>query len=126
MARINITVSENNSEEQLSVIEIEGVIDTLTVVELEKILDSLVSIEQNSIIINLSAVEYVSSAGWSTLISRASLLKEKSGYLCLSGLIPNVRESFEEFEFDKIIDSYENPTLARAAIVEKRAAVEAG
>ncbi len=124
MAKINISVSENNTEEQLSVIEIEGIIDTLTVAELEKVLESLIGIRQFNIIINLSAVEYISSAGWSTLISRASLFQEKGGYLCLSGLIPNVRENFEEFEFNKIIDAFENPGLAREAVAEKRAAIQ--
>lgn len=124
MAKINISVSENNTEEQLSVVEIEGIIDTLTVAELEKVLDSLIGIKQYNIIINLSAVEYISSAGWSTLISRAAFFNEKGGCLCLSGLIPNVRESFEEFEFDKIVDAFDNPGQARAAVLEKRAATQ--
>ncbi|GEM_PF-2556879 len=120
MAHINISVAENNSEEGFSVVEIEGIIDTVTVPELEKVLDTLAGISQRSIIINMAAVEYVSLAGWSALISNASFFKEHGGYLCLAGMIQNVMESFLEFDFDRIIDLHDNLNVARRAASEFR------
>jgi anti-anti-sigma factor len=124
MAHINISVAENNTEEQLSVVEIEGVIDTVTVPELEKVLDTLAGISQRSIIINMAAVEYVSLAGWSALIANASFFKEHGGYLCLAGMIQNVLESFLEFEFDRIIELHDNINVARRAVAEHRESVK--
>lgn len=118
MAKINISVMESDPEAHLSILEVEGIIDTVTVEELEKVLDSLSGVERSVIIINLAAVEYISLAGWSALIARSEVLKRGGGYLCLAGLIPNVKENFREFEFDQILDAHENLASARQVVLK--------
>ncbi len=123
MRRIKISVPENNPEDQISVVDIEGVIDTMNVSELEKILDSLTSGRRVNLIINLASVEYISSAGWSALISRASLLRENGVDLKLVNLTPNIFETFESFEFDKILKVYESMESAKTSCISSKKTV---
>jgi anti-anti-sigma factor len=123
MRKIKISVPENNPEDEISVVNIEGVIDTMNVSELEKILDSLTSGRRVNLIINLASVEYISSAGWSALISRATLLRENGVDLKLVNLTPNIFETFEMFEFDKILKVYDNLESARTSCMSPGKAV---
>ena len=116
MRRTKISVPENNPDDQISVVNIEGVIDTMNVSELEKLFDSLTSGRRINLIINLSSVEYISSAGWSAMISRAHFLRENGADLILANLTSNIFETFESFEFDKLLKVYDSVESARASI----------
>ena len=108
MAEIKISISEDNAEAGTTVVNVEGVVDTTTASELEKALNSLINVKRRGIIVNLAPVEYISTAGWSILISASEKMRENNGELVLVNMIPNVLENYHLFEFDKIIRSFES------------------
>ncbi len=113
MNTVKITVAEIDPESRVAELEVEGILDTRTSPELEKALDSLIDSGIRLIIINLVAVEYISTAGWCAIISKASLMREGEGEFYLAGMIPNVQENFAELEFQNLFKTFESVKAAR-------------
>jgi anti-anti-sigma factor len=114
MADIKISISGDTVEAGVSVVNVEGVVDTITAPELEKVLRSLINVKRRGIILNLAPVEYISTAGWSSIISASEKMRQNEGELVLANMIPNVSENYYLFEFDKIIRAFESEKKARA------------
>jgi len=64
MSDIKISVSESGSDDAISIIRVDGVIDTLTATQLEEVLDRLLKRGRFHLILDLAGVDYISSAGW--------------------------------------------------------------
>lgn len=115
MEDIKISVSEGGRNDGISVLRVDGVIDTLTATQLEEVLDTLLKRGRFNIILDLAGVEYISSAGWGIFISRIKEIRENKGDIKLSNMIPNVHEIYELLEFDNILDAHDNVHAARSA-----------
>jgi anti-sigma B factor antagonist len=122
MSDIKISVSESGAGGQgkvghaVSVVRIDGVIDTLTATQLEEVLEKLLLRERYEIIFDLAGVDYISSAGWGIFISRIKEIRDKQGDIKLANMVPNVQEIYELLEFDNILSSHESVEAARSAI----------
>jgi anti-sigma B factor antagonist len=113
MEGIKISLDSTGRTGDISVVRVDGVIDTMTATELEGILDSLLKQQKFNIIIDLAGVDYISSAGWGIFISNIREIRSHSGDIKLARMIPSVHEIFELLEFDSILQSYENIEKAR-------------
>lgn len=115
MDSIKISVSESGQDDNLSVVRVDGVIDTLTATQLEEVLDRLLKRSRFKIILDLAGIDYISSAGWGIFISRIKEARDNNGDIKLANMVPNVMEIYELLEFDSILSAYENLNSARSA-----------
>ncbi len=115
MSDIKISVSESGSDDAISIIRVDGVIDTLTATQLEEVLDRLLKRGRFHLILDLAGVDYISSAGWGIFISRIKEIREGKGDIKLANMVPNVSEVYELLEFDSILSAHESINGARMA-----------
>ncbi len=113
MENIKISVSESGRDADVSVVRIDGVIDTLTATNLEEVLERLLKRGRYKIILDLAGVDYISSAGWGIFISRIKEIRDKSGDIKLANMVANVYEIYELLEFDNILSSYDSVNMAK-------------
>ncbi len=117
MSDIKISVDSTTapgSDKEVTVIRVDGVIDTMTATELEKVANSLLSQKKYNIIVDLGGVDYISSAGWGIFISNIREIRLNDGDIKLARMIPNVYEIFELLEFDSILKAFDNLEKAKA------------
>ncbi len=110
---VDTTVAPGTNKE-VTVIRVDGVIDTMTATELEKVANSLLSQKKYNIIVDLGGVDYISSAGWGIFISNIREIRLNGGDIKLARMIPNVYEIFELLEFDSILKAFDNLEKAKA------------
>jgi len=113
MDEIKISLDTAGSENEISVVRVDGVIDTITASELEKVMNKLLEQARYNIIIDLGGVDYISSAGWGIFISNIREIRHNRGDLKLARMIPNVREIYELLEFDTILQAYDSMEKAK-------------
>jgi anti-sigma B factor antagonist len=113
MSDIKISLDSSGVASAVSVVRVDGVIDTMTATELEKVMNSLLDREKYKIIVDLGGVDYISSAGWGIFISNIREIRQHSGDIKLARMIPNVYEIFELLEFDSILRAFDSIEKAR-------------
>jgi len=113
MDDLRISLDTTGSKNDITVIRVDGVIDTMTSSELEKVMNSLLEQERFKIIIDLAGVDYISSAGWGIFISNIRDIKGNRGDIKLARMIPSVYEIYELLEFDSILRAYDNIEKAK-------------
>ncbi len=85
-----------------------GQIDSYTSEEMAKIIDEHIRKGNLNIIVDLSKVDYLDSAGLSSLVSAKIRLAKRGGNLRLVGLKGKAREVFELANLTQMFDIYEN------------------
>jgi len=117
MSDIKISVESTESPQvdgEITIVRVDGVIDTITAHELEKVTNSLLAQKRFKIVVDLGGVDYISSAGWGIFISNIREIRLNNGDIKLSRMIPNVYEIFELLEFDSILRAFDNVEKAKA------------
>jgi anti-sigma B factor antagonist len=113
MSDIKISLDSSGFPDSVSVVRVDGVIDTMTSTELEKVMNSLLEQEKYKIIVDLGGVDYISSAGWGIFISNIREIRQNLGDIKLARMIPNVYEIFELLEFDSILRAFDSIEKAK-------------
>jgi len=113
MSDIKISLDSSGTAGSISVVRVDGVIDTMTATELEKVMNSLLERSKYKIIVDLGGVDYISSAGWGIFISNIREIRQHSGDIKLARMIPNVYEIFELLEFDSILRAFDSIEKAK-------------
>ena len=103
MQEMKIAVEPLGTEKNAVVLRVRGVIDTLTAPTLENAIDDLLSRQVYDIVIDLQEAEYISCAGWGTLIANIREVRLNQGDIVLVGLNPNVHEIFQLLELGGIL-----------------------
>ena len=114
MSDIKISLDSSGSGGRVSVVRVDGVIDTITAPELEKVMNTLLEQRKFNIIVDLGGVDYISSAGWGIFISNIREIRQNSGDIKLARMIPNVYEIFELLEFDSILRAFDSIEKAKS------------
>ncbi len=112
MAELAISITEDLPS-NITIVNIGGIIDAQAAPEIKKVLSSIIGGDSLGIILNLSSVDYISTAGWSALITSAAEIIKNNREIVLTNMIPNVSENYYLLEFDKIIRSFEHIKDAR-------------
>ncbi len=112
MEGINVSFSKPEDNPDVSVLSVQGYVDTTTSAELEESLKRLLKKNRFNIVIDLAGVNYISSAGWGIFISEIKSIRETGGDLKLASMVADVYEVFELLEFQTILESYD--TVAEA------------
>ena len=107
MEGINVSFSKPEDNADVSVLSVQGYVDTTTSAELEESLKRLLKKGRFNIVIDLSGVNYISSAGWGIFISEIKSIRENGGDLRLAAMIGDVFEVFELLEFQTILQSFD-------------------
>ncbi len=107
MEGINVSFSRPESNPDVSVLSVQGYVDTTTSSELEESLKRLLKKGRFNIVIDLGGVNYISSAGWGIFISEIKSIRENGGDLKLAAMIGDVYEVFELLEFQTILQSFD-------------------
>lgn len=114
MSDIKISLDSSGPRGEISVVRVDGVIDTMTSTDLEKVMNSLMERRRYKIIVDLGGVDYISSAGWGIFISNIREIRQHTGDIKLARMIPNVYEIFELLEFDSILKAFDSVEKAKA------------
>ena len=112
MSDIKISLDTSGSG-AISIVRVDGVIDTMTAPELEKVMNSLLEQKKFDVIVDLGGVDYISSAGWGIFISNIREIRQNNGDIKLARMIPNVYEIFELLEFDSILRAFDSIEKAK-------------
>lgn len=107
MEGINVSFSRPENNPDVSVLSVQGYVDTTTSAELEESLKRLLKKGRFNIVIDLAGVNYISSAGWGIFISEIKSIRENGGDLKLASMIGDVYEVFELLEFQTILQSFD-------------------
>lgn len=113
MDDIRISLDTTGRGNELTLVRVDGVIDTMTASELERVMNALLEQRKYKIIVDLAGVDYISSAGWGIFISNIREIKAHEGDIKLARMIPSVYEIFELLEFDSILRAYDNVEKAK-------------
>lgn len=114
MDDIRISLDTTGRTGDVTMVRVDGVIDTMTASELEKVMNTLLEQRKYKIIVDLAGVDYISSAGWGIFISNIREIKSHAGDIKLARMMPSVYEIFELLEFDSILKAYDNIEKAKA------------
>ena len=93
-------------EGEITVLNLNGVIDTVSCLKLKGIMNELVSKGVAKLLIDMSRVEYVSSAGWGVFASKIDELRGRGGDIKIFGMDPEVDSIFHLLGFDVIMRSF--------------------
>ena len=107
---MNITRTD---EQNITIISIDGRVDSGGAVELEKILQTVVAEGKYKIILDMAQVGYINSAGLRILADVLTANREKEGDLRLVGLNSKVRRVFEIIGFHKFFQEYDSIEAAK-------------
>jgi anti-sigma B factor antagonist len=107
---MNVTVKK---EGEVSIITVEGSIDSKTAPELQQtVLD--VTAEANDVVIDLSNVSFVSSAGLRVLLMVYRQIKAKNGKVILAGVSEEIKDVMSMTGFITFFELTETQTEALA------------
>jgi anti-anti-sigma factor len=117
---LEIEAGTVGEEGEITVIKLDGVVDTVSCVKLRSILDDLVDRGNTKLVIDMSNVEYVSSSGWGVFSSRMKEIRDSGGDIKIFGMDREVDNIFHLLGFDVIMRSF---SILSAAIDDFKAPV---
>lgn len=107
MDDIKLSLSQAGPSGELSIIRVDGIVDTITASELESVIEGLLEQRRYRILVDLGGVEYISSAGWGIFVSKIQEIRDNDGDIKLVNMVPNVFEIYELLEFEHIIKAFD-------------------
>lgn len=113
---IDMNIKEIKND-KMTVLVVEGRIDSSTSSVLEKTLITLIDTDgEKNILMDFTAMDYISSAGLRVLLMAAKKTGKAGGKVVLTGLNANVREVFDISGFSNIFSIYNTQAEAVKAI----------
>ena len=103
---LGIEAGTVGEEGEVTVIKLDGVVDTVSCVQLRSVLNELVDTGKAKLVIDMSNVEYVSSSGWGVFSSRIKETRESGGDIKIFGMDREVDNIFHLLGFDVIMRSF--------------------
>ncbi len=91
---------------EITILSLDGVIDTVSCVKLRSVLDSFVDRGIVKLVVDMSRVEYVSSSGWGVFASRIKDIRARDGDIKIFGMDEEVNGIFHMLGFDAIMRSF--------------------
>ena len=108
MEGIQINTSQVGARGDISMVRVQGFVDTNTCSELRSYIDRILNHGIYQMVIDMGAVNYVSSAGWGVFVGEIRGIRENGGDLKIVQMMPDVYEVFEMLEFNRILSYYDN------------------
>lgn len=105
MEAISIDVSHLPLHPDVATLRITGVLYAGTISYMQKTLEGIMA-EKKKLVCDLSETKYISSGGWSLLLSSFRKLRDTGGIMVLACMKPEVNDAFELLEYHKVVPSY--------------------
>ena len=102
MDNISIDIAYHLLHPEVATLRLKGFLYANTLPEFDKTLRLAIAAAKKKLIFDLSETTYISSGGWSMFLVSLKNLKELGGDLILVGMNPEVRDTFELLEYDKV------------------------
>lgn len=101
----------------IGILLLHGTIDSIDSWKLERAIDEIFAQDVFDIVLDVGQVSHVSSAGWSVIVSKLSLLGDKRGFFRFCHMRTEVRKVFEIVGLELIpgIESHVDVDVALAA-----------
>ena len=93
---------------------LQGYVDSMDSMALERAIDEIYAQDVFDIVLDVTQVSHISSAGWSVIVSKLSLLGEKRGFFRFAGMRPDVLQVFRLVGFENIAGIEVHDCLAEA------------
>ena len=103
------------SNQDVTVMELVGHLDSITSSQVERALNALLDQKKFKLVVDLTGVNYISSAGWGIFIGILKEVRLHQGDLKLSGVNDDVREVFKLLEIDFYLPLFKTTGEAVAA-----------
>ena len=113
-------VIEEEWVEDITILNLQGLIDSGTAQVLEDKFTELASKDNVRIIVDLMNVDYISSAGWGIFVGEIKGFRKRDGDIKLAAMRPDVREVFDLLEFHSLIEPFESREEALAEFERQR------
>ncbi|MDZ7860209.1 MAG: anti-sigma factor antagonist [Candidatus Krumholzibacteriota bacterium] len=106
MIPLSIKAGSVGESGEITVLELNGIIDTVSSVKLSDIFERVLQTGSIKIVADMSGVEYISSAGWGVFASRVEGLRRKGGDLKIFGMDSELNRVFTMLGFDDLMRSF--------------------
>jgi anti-anti-sigma factor len=103
---LKIEAGTVGGEGEITVLYLDGVIDTVSCVSLRSFMDQLIDRGSVRLVIDMSKVEYVSSSGWGVFAARIKEIRGKGGDIKIFGMEQEVDNIFHLLGFDSIMRAF--------------------
>ena len=103
---------------QIVVLHLSGYIDVSSSQQLEDIIEKFLQKQYLFFIFDLTHIDFIASAGWSSIISALKKVRKVGGDIKLIKMSDEIKDVFALLEFDKIIHYYEDEEEAIASFIE--------
>jgi anti-anti-sigma factor len=105
---------KSEAMKRCELVTVSGRIDSATAPDLEKLLLGLVQAGRKNIVVNLAQTDYISSAGLKALLSAQMKVRKAlpPGDVVISGIQPELKDSFDLVGFDRLFSFYDEDVLA--------------
>ncbi len=95
---------ETSSQDNVSVIHLEGYLDAHTAPQFERAIQAEVDAGRHRLVVDCEKLTYISSAGLGVFMSFIEEVREQGGDIKICGLSPKVRQVFDILGFAEIYD----------------------
>ncbi|RMF28796.1 MAG: anti-sigma factor antagonist [Chloroflexi bacterium] len=103
---------ETQKVNNVTVVVVEGEIDTLTVPQLHETFDRLVAAGEQNYVIDLAGVPFMDSSGLAALVKLFKRIRIGHGDVRLCRVRPEIRKILELTRLDRVFEIYEDRTSA--------------
>jgi anti-anti-sigma factor len=97
---------------RVTVLEIQGRIDSATADEFENQLSAVIEAGKTNVILDLSAVDFLASAGLRVMVTAHKTLQSYGGQLCIAAPSSQVVETLDITGLNAIFTTYEDREIA--------------
>lgn len=98
---MEINIQKNGD---VSILELNGRLDTTNYTEIEKKFDELISNNEVNLVVDCANLNYISSSGLRVLLKSLKAIKAANGRFILCALQDNIQEVFEISGFSSIFE----------------------
>ena len=117
MVGMRIEVINVGKHNEITVLKVEGYIDSTTAPEIKKAIDELIETQSYKIIVDLAEVNYISITGWDVFFFRLKKIRDLGGDIVISRMIADIQNIFELMELPLVIESYKSIKNAAAFLL---------
>ena len=109
MEEFNIVTKSNND---ISILHLEGFLDAHTSGELERCLEDLINGQKYKVVINFDKLNYISSAGLGVFMAFIETMRENKGDIKLSNMSDKIYNIFDMLGFPLLFEIYKEESSA--------------
>ncbi len=114
--RRELKVDVDLLEAPIAVLKLHGSVDAENTAALQQALDQTLDQGRDHVALEMSGVDFMSTAGWSTLVGTLRRVRTRKGSIHLVGLGSGVAEVYDLLEFDKLMPRHPDLDEALSAI----------